>query len=267
MGMTYGIGDMVAFRLGKARLIGEVCIRDRDLWGDGSDGYDIMVCSDLYRFGRDRSGCLFKHIPETAVERRMGRAVPLREGDPVHCVWRDGGVLEERIGSIAELGPAHAVLELRDGSTMRADLPEHGLDRLRTVWEDDGGSVHCLVGFSGRLAWDGGAGAWTAEDAQGAVPVDVWPESAALSAGDDLLALVGGEQVATELVRGADGSWSLAGLPGVGLEGLPVIGPYLASRTAAGGLELWRCWYGNWWAAKEEMRGKRPGLFGKGDQA
>ena len=127
--------------------------------------------------------------------------------------------------------------------------------------------MHCLVGFSGRLAWDGGAGAWTAEDAQGAVPVDVWPESAALSAGDDLLALVGGEQVATELVRGADGSWSLAGLPGVGLEGLPVAGPYLASRTAAGGLELWRCWYGNWWAAKEEMRGKRPGLFGKGDQA
>ena len=101
--MTYAIGDMVAFRLGKARLIGEVCIRDRDLWGDGSDSYDIMVCSDLYRFGRKRSGCLFKHIPETAVERRMGRAVPLREGDPVHCVWREGGVLEERIGSIAEL--------------------------------------------------------------------------------------------------------------------------------------------------------------------
>ena len=124
--MTYAIGDMVAFRAGRARLIGEVCIRDRDLWGDGSDSYDIMVCSDLYRFGRDRSGCLFKHIPETAVERRMGRAVPLREGDPVHCVWREGGVLEERIGRIAELGPARAVLELRDGSTMRADLLGQG---------------------------------------------------------------------------------------------------------------------------------------------
>ena len=47
MGMTYGIGDMVAFRLGKARLIGEVCIRDRDLWGDGSDSYELVQDDSL----------------------------------------------------------------------------------------------------------------------------------------------------------------------------------------------------------------------------
>lgn len=242
----YELGDMVAFRAGQAHLIGELCIRDYNLYGDGIDAYDIMIAADLYRCGRYGSGLFHKHVPETSIERKVGRAVPLREGDFVRCAWWEEGTLEERYGRIETLGPGYADLKLRDGSSMRARLPEQGLSRLRTVWEEDGGAINGLVRYTGYLTWDEHVGCWAAEDSQGGSMEDVWPGSGALTAGDDFLAKVDGEWYAVELARSADGQWKLAGA-GVesALEGLPVIGPYLSSRTGEGGLELWRCAYTN----------------------
>ena len=248
----YDYGDMVSFNYYGRRLLGEVCIFDRNRIGDGVDSYDIMVCADLYGdWGVAPSGCLFKHIPEPDIEGRVGRAMPLEPGMLVSYSNHTQQGFVQLYGRIEEIDDNRVVLELRGGATL--EVRRHGacLDPLVTRWMENDGRIFSPIQYSGFIIWDDYDKCWCVVDpVHGDNIEDVWPGSSNLQPGAELEVLLhkaaksGGLASAhTTLSIGLDGKLQIDGLgPMEQFENLPVRAPYVASFKD-GERRIWNRYY------------------------